>query len=80
MLFTDVEPHAKTLLSKNCRQDLALTLTQYILEATQNKLGLVKLTGKKSVRNNPEIVFLFFQIKAVKELNHYTCFCSIVGC
>lgn len=66
MLFTDVKPHAITLLSKNCRQDLALTLTQYILEATQNKLGLVKLTGKKSVINNPEILLCFFRLKLLR--------------
>lgn len=50
MLFTDVIPHAKTLLSKNGRQDLAPALTLFILEATQNKLGLVKVKGHKVPR------------------------------
>lgn len=51
MLFTDVAPHVKTLLSKSCRQDLAPALTLFILEATQNKLGPVKFKGHKSPRN-----------------------------
>lgn len=47
MLFADVILHVKTLLSENCRQDLALALTLFILEATQNKLGLEKVKGHK---------------------------------
>lgn len=45
MLFTDVVPHVKTLSSENCRQDLDLALTLFILEATHNKRGLVKVNG-----------------------------------
>lgn len=39
MLFTDVVLHVKTLLSKNSRQDLALALTLFILEATPEQAG-----------------------------------------
>lgn len=68
MLFTDVAPHAETLLCKNCRQVLALTLTQYILDATQNKLGLVKVKGQKVHQNKsvPNQILCFSpQIKTV---------------
>lgn len=70
MLFTDVVPHVKTLLSKNCRQDLAPAVTLFILEATQNKLGLVKVKGPLEIF----LKFFYYYLKArlkLKGSNHF---------